>query len=205
MPIKESCVSSVEHAIRAEKHGADRIELCKNLDLDGLTPNKKVIINTIRSLSIPVKVMIRPRSGDFIYNENEMKVMEKNIDFCKKLNVFGVVFGILTAKKTIDIRKTKRLAYRSYPMDVTFHKAIDQSKNILNELESLSKIDAISSVLTSGGEKNAFDGQIIIREIIKRYGVRFKIIVAGSITYQNYDKIHHLINAKEYHGQKIIK
>ena len=205
MPIKESCVSSLEHAIRAEKHGADRIELCKNLDLDGLTPNKKVIINTIRSLSIPVKVMIRPRSGDFIYNENEIKVMEKNIDFCKKLNVFGVVFGVLTEKKTIDISKTKRLAYRSYPMDVTIHKAIDQSKNILNELERLSKIDAISSVLTSGGEKNAFDGQIIIREIIKRYGVRFKIIVAGSITYQNYDKIHHLINAKEYHGQKIIK
>tara|TARA_Y100001934_G_C12288339_1_gene743481 strand:- start:111 stop:728 length:618 start_codon:yes stop_codon:yes gene_type:complete len=205
MPIKESCVSSLEHAIHAEKHGADRIELCKNLDLDGLTPNKKVIINTIRSLSIPVKVMIRPRSGDFIYNENEIKVMEKNIDFCKKLNVFGVVFGVLTEKKTIDIKKTKRLAYRSYPMDVTIHKAIDQSKNILNELERLSKIDAISSVLTSGGEKNAFDGQIIIREIIKRYGVRFKIIVAGSITYQNYDKIHHLINAKEYHGQKIIK
>ena len=205
MPIKESCVSSLEHAIRAEKHGADRIELCKNLDLDGLTPNKKVIINTIRSLSIPVKVMIRPRSGDFIYNENEIKVMEKNIDFCKKLNVFGVVFGVLTEKKTIDIKKTKRLAYRSYPMDVTIHKAIDQSKNILNELERLSKIDAISSVLTSGGEKNAFDGQIIIREIIKRYGVRFKIIVAGSITYQNYDKIHHLINAKEYHGKKIIK
>ena len=89
-------------------------------------------------------------------------------------------------------------------MAVTFHKAIDQTKDILYELDRLSRIQEISSILTSGGGKTAFKGQTMLRKIIDQYVRRFNIIVAGSITHENFDEIHGLINAQEYHGKNLI-
>ena len=202
--IKESCVDSIEQAINAERCGANRIELCKDLNLEGLTPEINVIHNTIDSVNIPVKVMIRPRSGNFIYNQNEIKSMEQDIELCKRFNISEVVFGALTGSGNIDIEKIKRLVSRAHPMAVTFHKAIDQTKNIFYELDRLSTIQEISSILTSGGEKTAIKGQIMLRKIIDQFEKRFNIIVAGSITHENFDDIHRLINAREYHGKNII-
>jgi len=204
IPIKEACVESTDQAVNAEINGADRIELCKNLDLDGLTPEINVIQNTMKSVNIPVKVMIRPRPGNFIYSNDEIKSMEQDIDLCKKLNVPKVVIGILTSSGNINTIITKRLASRAYPMAITFHKAIDQTEDILYELDRLSRIQEISSILTSGGEKTAINGQSMLRKIIDQYGKRFDIIVAGSITHKNFDEIHGLINAREYHGKNLI-
>ena len=204
IPIKEACVESTDQAVNAERNGADRIELCKNLDLDGLTPEINVIQNTMKSVNIPVKVMIRPRPGNFIYSHDEIKTMKQDIDICKKLNVPEVVIGILTSRGNIDTIIAKRLASRAYPMAITFHKAIDQTEDILYELDRLSRIQEISSILTSGGEKTAINGQSMLRKIIDQYGKRFDIIVAGSITHKNFDEIHGLINAREYHGKNLI-
>ena len=202
--IKEACVESTDQAVNAERNGADIIELCKNLDQDGLTPEINVIKNTIKSVNIPVKVMIRPRPGNFIYSHNEIKTMEQDIDLCKKLNVPEVVIGILTASENIDTIITKRLASQAFPMAITFHKAIDQTQDILYELDQLSKIQEISSILTSGGKKTAIKGQNMLRKMIDQYGKRFTIIAAGSITHENFDEIHGLINAREYHGRNLI-
>ena len=97
-------------AIQAEQDGADRIELCKNLELDGLTPDVNVIKNTLISVNIPIKVMIRPRAGNFIYHFDEIKKMEQDIDLCKELNVPEVVIGALTNSANIDIKLTEKLA-----------------------------------------------------------------------------------------------
>ena len=148
--------------------------------------------------------MIRPRPGNFIYSHDEIKSLEQDIDLCKKLNVPEVVIGILTSSGNINTIITKRLASRAYPMAITFHKAIDQTEDILYELDRLSRIQEISSILTSGGEKTAINGQSMLRKIIDRYGKRFDIIVAGSITNKNFDEIHWLINAREYHGKNLI-
>ena len=204
IPIKEVCVESTDQAVNAERNGADRIELCKNLDLDGLTPEINVIQNTMKSVNIPVKVMIRPRPGNFIYSHNEIKTMEQDIGLCKQLNVPEVVIGILTGSGNIDTIITKRLASRAYPMPVTFHKAIDQTEDILYELDRLSRIQEISSILTSGGKKTAINGQSMLRKMIDQYGKRFTIIAAGSVTHENFDEIHGLINAREYHGRNLI-
>ena len=204
IPIKEACVESTDQAVNAERNGADRIELCKNLNLDGLTPEIDVIQNTMKSVNIPVKVMIRPRPGNFIYSHNEIKTIEQDIDLCKKLNVPEVVIGILTGSGNIDTIIAKRLASQAFPMAITFHKAIDQTEDILYELDRLSGIKEISSILTSGGGKTAFKGQTMLRKIIDQYGRRFNIIVAGSITHKNFDEIHGLINAQEYHGKNLI-
>ena len=89
-------------------------------------------------------------------------------------------------------------------MAITFHKAIAQTQDILYELDQLSKIQEISSVLTSGGKKTAIKGQSMLRKMIDQYGKRFTIIAAGSITPENFDEIHGLINAREYHGRNLI-
>ena len=130
--------------------------------------------------------------------------MEDEIDSCKSIGVQEIVLGLLDKKNNIDIISTSRLALRAYPMDITFHKAIDSTNNLLGELERLSFIEHVSSILTSGGEGTAEEGSELISEIIKNYGSRFKIIAAGSITDKNFDNIHLKINSKEYHGRKIL-
>ena len=127
--IKEACIESYDEALIAEKAGAHRIELCSNINLDGITPKKELIKKIITSIKIPVRVMIRPRDGDFNYSEDELKLMEKDINICKKLGVEGVVFGVLNKDLTIDINSTKRLVEASSSLKVTFHKAIDITKD----------------------------------------------------------------------------
>ena len=107
IPIKEACIESIDQAINAERNGADRIELCKSFDLGGLTPEKRVLQNTIKSISIPIKVMIRPRPGNFIFSQNEIKIMEQDIDLCKNSNVQEVVIGVLTMSGNIDTKVNK--------------------------------------------------------------------------------------------------
>ena len=83
--IKEACIESYDEALIAEKAGAHRIELCSNINLDGITPKKELIKKIITSIKIPVRVMIRPRDGDFNYSEDELKLMEKDINICNRL------------------------------------------------------------------------------------------------------------------------
>ena len=202
--IKEACVGKLEQAKMAEYYNADRVEICSRLDLDGLTPDRPTIEETISSLSIPVKVMIRPKSDNFIYSDLETIKMESDIEFCKGIGVNEVVFGMLNEENHIDIDLTQRLAKRAFPMNITFHKAIDYTGDIMLELKNLSKVKEITSILTSGGEDSAIDGQNMIKDIIHNFSPRFNIIVAGSITDQNFEMVHSSIDAKEYHGQNIV-
>ena len=178
--------------------------MCKDLKLDGLTPDVNVIKNTLISVNIPIKVMIRPRAGNFIYHFDEIKKMEQDIDLCKELNVPEVVIGALTNSANIDIKLTEKLASRAHPMAVTFHKAIDYTEDILFELNRLSKIDHISSILTSGGQSTAIQGASMITKMINNFGKRFTMIAAGSITNENLVQVHDAIHANEYHGKKIV-
>ena len=202
--IKEACVETCEEAVAAQDRGADRIELCSRLDLDGLTPKRRVIEEILVSLSIPVKVMIRPRGGNFVYSENELVAMEEEIDVCRSIGVQEVVFGLLTAKGSVDLDSSARLAKRASPMAITFHKAIDATINIMDELQRLHSVPQIFSILTSGGENTALDGSKKIREMIQRFSSRFNIIAAGSITEENFQTVYSRIGCKEYHGRKIV-
>ena len=202
--IKEACVETVKEAILAEKRGADRVELCDKLEYDGLTPTKQNIEKSIEFLSIPIKVMIRPRKGNFIYNEKEIMEIESKIEMCKSIGITEVVFGLLKSDNNIDYISTERLVRKAYPMSVTFHKAIDITSDILNSIEKLVPISGITSILSSGGEKTAYHGKERMKEIINRFRNRFNVIAAGSITESNLTEIHNFIGAKEYHGRKIV-
>tara|TARA_B100000959_G_scaffold275240_1_gene328335 strand:+ start:356 stop:988 length:633 start_codon:yes stop_codon:yes gene_type:complete len=200
----ECCLESFNEAISAEKRGANQIELCRNLIDDGLTPDYKLVRTVINSVLIPVKIMVRPRKGNFIYSDEEMVQIKDQISTFKSIGVTQIVFGALNKHRVVDIDHTKRAIEWSYPMQITFHKAIDYSNNFFDDIESLINLGGIDSILTSGKASTAKAGSSILREAIKNYGEDIKIISAGKITDKNLNNIHKLINGKYYHGKNIL-
>ncbi|SKB45815.1 copper homeostasis protein [Salegentibacter holothuriorum] len=201
--LKEACVESLEQAVIAEKNGADRIELCANLELDGLTPSRELITSVSSQLDIPVRVMIRPRAGDFMYNNAEMEQMAMDISFCKEIGVDGVVLGILKENKSIDIEAIEKLAEIAKPIKLVFHKAIDETPAILEAVKSLRESGVVNGILTSGGKSTAMEGLSQLENIIATAG-DMEVICAGKITSKNIEELHRKINAKAYHGKRIV-
>ena len=201
---KEACVDNIDDAINVEKNGADQIELCSRLDLDGLTPSKKLILQTIRRVSIPIKVMIRSRPGNFTYDQNDFNTMLDSIEFCQKNGINEIAFGALNSKRKIDEKIINQIVSKYTGLNITFHKAIDLVDNQINEIQKLLKFNQIKAVLTSGGQKNAVDGQENIKKLSERFKDEIDIIAAGSITNKNIKKIHKTLGLKIYHGKKIV-
>lgn len=202
--IFEACVETLEDAFTAEKRGANRIELCSALDQDGLTPSPELTEQCVKNLSIPVMAMVRPRGGNFVYSEAEIQQMESEIEFFKQSGVAGVVFGLLTKEGTIDIENTRRLARLAFPLEVTFHKAIDYTADILKSFQELNAIDGITRVLTSGGKDTAWNGRFILKEMNELPERKIKIIAAGKVLPENRDQIAGFTGATELHGKRIV-
>ncbi len=200
--VLEACIETLHEAILAEKLGANRLELCSDLHLDGLSPSRELIVEVVQQVSLPVKVMIRPRSGNFIYSKLEIHEMKKTIDFCKKNKVWGVVFGMMQADNSIDVSLTEELVKYSKPLNVTFHKAIDLANSPSKEVERIKHIP-IDAMLTSGGAHTALKGSAELRRMQLAAG-SMKIIVAGQVTKENLKEIHRTVQAKEYHGRRIV-
>jgi len=200
----EACVDTLEDAVAAESRGANRIELCSALDLDGLTPSRELTRLCTQNLRIPIMAMVRPRGGNFVYTETEIRQMEADIEFFKQAQVAGVVFGLLTQEGAIDIENTGRLAKLAFPLKVTFHKAIDYSADILRSFQELNKIDGISSVLTSGGMDTAWNGRFMLKEMGDLSDRRIRIIAAGKILPDNRIQIAEFTGVTELHGKRIV-
>ena len=194
--IIEVCAESYEYALKAEKAGADRIELCKDLHLDGLTPDYESAKRTIDTLDIPVFILIRPRGGDFIYSHEEFELMKRDILKFKKMGCKGIVSGVLNDDNTIDIKKTKELVELSRPLEFTFHRAFDKVSNPLYEIENLIGL-GIDRVLTSGQKEKAIDGLVLLKQLNSISNNRIKIMPGSGINKSN---IVNFINFEEIHG-----
>ena len=202
--IFEACVETLEDALVAEKHGANRIELCSALDQDGLTPSPELTMQCLQQLTIPVMAMVRPRGGNFVYSESEIKQMELEIEFFKQSGVAGVVFGLLTKDGTIDIENTRRLAKLASPLEVTFHKAIDYSIDVYRSFTELNAIEEVTRVLSSGGKDTAWNGRELLRQMQSMPGRKIKIIAAGKVTPENRNQIAEYTGVAELHGKRIV-
>lgn len=202
--LKEACVENLEHALKAESKGANRIELCSNLELDGLTPSKELIEEANRQLKIPLRIMIRPRGGNFIYSASEIKEMIASINFCKEVGVDGVIFGLLTFNKKLDLERIRLLTNIAAPLKVGIHKALDHTFDPLENLRELIKIPGITSVLTSGGASRAIEGKEIIKKMLQLSGNKLEIVPAGKISDTNIYKLHAYLGARAYHGKRIV-
>ena len=173
----EVCANSLESALNAQEGGADRIELCSELGIGGVTPSYGLISSVKERLKIPIHVLIRPRSGHFTYTDFEFEVLLKDIEFCKDVGVNGIVSGVLNVDATLDVERTKQLVAASKPLHFTFHRAFDWIPNpneALKDLESL----AVDTILTSGKHLTAENGIKILEELNTQ--AKRIIIMAGS-------------------------
>jgi copper homeostasis protein len=204
MIIKEVCVDNLNDAISAFHKGADRIELCSNLFEEGLSPSFKVLKNSKLKIPIPVRVMIRPHSKTFNYNNEDLLEMKKTIEFCKKKKFDGVVFGCLNNIYELDLKKIEYLTKLSKPLKVIIHKAIDLTLSPVESLKKILKLDNINGVLSSGGESSALEGSEILKKMIDISPNGFEMINAGKITKENLEYLHKKINGRYYHGRKIV-
>ena len=201
--IKEACVESLIDALEAEKRGADRIELCDNLSQGGTTPSYGTIKVALSTLKIPVFPIIRPRGGDFYYTPAEIEVIKEDIKVCKSLGAKGVVLGLLTKDKKIDFEVLSQLVELAKPMEVTFHKAIDELKDPTLVIDELINI-GVKRILSSGTKPTALEGKDMLNKMIEKAGDRLTIVVAGKVTKEILPEVSNLIPAKEYHGKVIV-
>jgi len=199
--ILEVCANSYESAINAEKGGAQRIELCENLSVGGLTPNFVLAKKVISELTIPVFILIRPRDGDFNYSAEEFVQIKKDIILFKDLGCKGIVSGILTKDKNIDIKRTRELIELSRPLEFTFHRAFDE---VLDPIDGLYKLIEIKSnrLLTSGQKNTAIDGIELIQKLIKISNKKIIIMPGSGINSENITEFKK-IESKEIHGSFI--
>lgn len=200
---REACIQSLQEARIAQKLGADRLEYCSRLDLDGLSPSIGEIEQAVKVIQIPIMVMIRPREGNFEYSAREFDTMKKEIEAFKEYKIKGFVFGINKGNE-IDAYRTSILANLCDPFEVCFHKAIDYTKDPIQSVQCLNEIAQIRRILTSGGASTAKEGIPILKEMMKVARNDLSIMPAGKIRASNIAELHLHLDAKEYHGRSIL-
>ena len=196
--ICEICVDSVA-GVRAARHaGAQRVELCADLLEGGITPSLGMIRQARKVSGIDLNVMIRPRGGDFLFNDDEFAAMRADIETAKAEGVNGVVIGLLTAAGEIDAARTRELVALARPLSVTFHRAFDVAAEPFRALETLIAL-GVDRVLTSGQEPSVLEGLPLIVELMKRAGERIVIMPGGGITARNVERIVEATKPREIH------
>lgn len=160
----EVCANSLESALNAQKAGADRIELCSELAVGGITPSYGLLKLIREQISIPVHVLIRPRSGDFTYSDLEFEIMMNDISLCVELGFDGIVSGVLDKDFGLDVKRTEDLVKASANLNFTFHRAFDWLYEPLRTLGLLEDI-GVDYILTSGQKKSAVEGVKLLQEL----------------------------------------
>ena len=201
--IKEACCERFMEGINAEALGANRIELCSNLAVGGLSPSFNEVKEALKFLNIPVFVMVRPREGSFINTKKEKELMIQEIRNLKNIKVEGIVIGSLNNKGEIDTEFMKEVVKIAKPMYITFHKAIDEVKDYNKAIEQLIEI-GIDRVLTSGKKDKAEDAIGFLKTINRLYGNDITFVAAGNITKDNLDSLNNKLDFREYHGKSIV-
>ncbi len=192
-------------AINAAIAGADRIELCSGYSEGGLSPSSGTILYVKEKVNIPIFVMVRPRIGDFVYDEAEKEIILRDIEFCKKAGVDGIVTGALDVSGNVDVSFMKQVVEAASGLPVTFHRAFDLCSNLQQSLEDL--IDCgITRVLTAGGKNTVAEGLETIRLLTKTAGDRIIILPGGGINAQNVQNIIESTGLNEIHcsGKELI-
>ncbi len=188
----------VDHAVAAERGGADRVELCSDLPSGGITPSAALMRTARQRVGIPIHVLIRPRAGDFLYSDNELATMRKEVEAAKQLGMNGIVLGVLRDDNRVDISRTKGLVEAAHPLPVTFHRAFDATPNMEESLEEVIQTGA-SRVLTSGGELSAEQGLSALARLVQAAKGRISVMACGAIDSENVLRIARETLAPEFH------
>lgn len=195
---------NLESAIIAQENGADRVELCANMQAGGTTADFQITEQARKKLSIDLNVMIRPRGGDFVYNDAEFEQMKAEIKAFKKLNVDGFVFGILDKEGNVNAIQNKELVALANPIPCTFHRAFDVVHKVYESLETVIEC-GFKTILTSGQEKNVVEGIDVLTALVKKANNRITIMPGGGLRSTNISLLKEKTNAVFYHSSAIVE
>ena len=194
----EICANSVKSCVEAQKGGAYRVELCAGIPEGGTTPSYGDIILARQLLNIKLNVIIRPRGGDFLYDDLEHKIMLQDIKNAVNLGADGVVFGCLTADGDIDIKRNKELIEAAGDLSVTFHRAFDMCKDPFVALEKIIEL-GFDRILTSGQKPKAAEGVSLLKKLVRKAGDRIIIMPGSGVNAENIAFLAKETGAKEFH------
>lgn len=183
----------------AVEGGADRIELCANLAEGGTTPSLGTIKQCRNTFSVLLYPIIRPRGGDFLYNDEEFDIMMNDVILCKQLGCDGIVIGLLNKDGSIDIKRTSALINAAYPLGVTFHRAFDRCKDPFEAMEQLIQIGC-ERILTSGQQPAAPDGMELIAQLNKAADERIIIMPGSGVRKENIKMLAEKTGCTEFHS-----
>ncbi len=193
---------NLESAILSQKAGADRVELCANISVGGTTPLIEMIQQARKYLTIDIYVMIRPRSGNFVYSEVEFGQMKSKIETIKELGVNGFVFGILNEDNTINVKQNSVLVELAKPLPCTFHRAFDSVSNYEQALEDVITC-GFSTLLTSGTYSYVMEGKEVLKKLVVQAQNRIEIMPGGGLRSTKISELNQIVNANWYHSSAI--
>jgi copper homeostasis protein len=196
----EAAVESLDDALAAVAGGADRLELCENLDNGGTTPSAALVAAVRMQVELPLLVMIRPRGGGFVYSETELSRMYEDVAMARALGASGVVFGVLDSFDRLDLERTAALVEAAEGLPVTFHRAIDQVARRVAAMDALAAL-GVARVLTSGGAESASEGTDELRAMVERAGNRLKVVAGGGVRAANARTIVERSGVREVHAR----
>lgn len=189
--ILEVCVGSVESAIAARDGGAVRVELCSALEVGGVTPSLGLMREVRAIEGLKLHILIRPRGGDFLYDDAEVACMEQDIIAARECGADGVVIGALTADGDIDVSVCRRLVEAAGNMSVTFHRAFDMCREPMQALEDIIALGC-NRLLTSGRAGTAVEGVALLKQLVEAAGDRLVIMPGCGV---NADNARHILDA----------
>lgn len=203
--VLEVCVDSVESAIAAKRGGATRLELCSNLVIGGTTPSVEFFSMVKEVTGLPIHVLIRPRFGDFLYTDFEYERMCREIQSLVAAGADAVVIGSLNADGTLNEVQMEGLIRAACEKKVTLHRAFDMCRDLQEALETARKL-GVHTILTSGGEKNCYEGRAMIKELLVAAG-EMEILVGAGVDAVVIEHICRELPARSFHmsGKEILQ
>lgn len=195
----EICCQDIESVIAAKEGGADRVELCSALETGGVTPSIGLIREAVKIFGNGVFVLIRERSGNYVYTPKEIAVMREDIIAAKESGVSGVVIGALTDTNDIDVKSLSILMEAAKGVEVTFHRAFDEVRNPCDALEAVIEAGC-DRILTSGRESSAEKGINLLSEINRKAAGRIIILPGAGVTSLNCREILEKSGCREIHA-----
>ena len=195
----ECCCTDAGEALEAQKGGAGRIELCEDLPCGGITPSRDNLEKVLKSVDIPVNVLVRPRSGNFVYGEDEINLMLDSIAMCKELGVNGVVIGALNEDGSVDTGTVSRLMKAADGLQVTFHRAFDDCSDPFEALENIINLGC-DRLLTAGHASNVNEGKDMLKQLNGKASGRIIIMAGSGVRPDNIDGLEEHTGIKEFHS-----
>lgn len=193
----EICIDSYQSFLNAKRAGADRVEVCSSLALDGLTPSVG-LVSLIEDSKMEKFLMIRPREGDFSYSDQEFEQMKREIELFKSYKIDGFVFGILDKKGRLDLIRMKELIDLASPFPCVLHRACDYAEDFEEQMDQIIDLGFIR-ILTSGQKPKAPQGIDLIKRLQKSYGNQIEIMAGSGVNYQNIGEIYQESQIQNFH------